>query len=59
MIDITPRSPVDEERSLMYLAGFNPMECMVSYRLNGIMTIFRKNDGTIHRINEKTHKEVP
>ena len=58
MIDITPRSPVDEERSLMYLAGFNPMECMVSYRLNGIMVI-RTKDGTIHRINEKTHKEVP
>jgi len=59
MIDITPRLPVDEEKYLMYLSGFDPLECLVSYRLNGIMTIFRKNDGTIHRIDERTHKEVP
>lgn len=59
MIDITPRAPVPEEKDLIYLAGFNPMECAVSYRLNGIMTILRRPDGTVHRIDEKTHKEVP
>ena len=59
MIEITPRPPVPEERDMMYLAGFNPMECGVSYRLNGIMVIFCRTDGTLHRIDEKTHKEVP
>ena len=58
MIDITPRDPVDEERSMMYLAGYNPMECKVVYRLNGIMVIIER-DGSFHRIDERTHKEVP
>lgn len=39
MIEITPRTPVPEERDLMYLAGFNPLEDKVSYRLNGTMVI--------------------
>ena len=59
MIEITPRLPVNEERDMMYLAGFDPTECMVSYRLNGIMTIYCMTDGTLHRIDERTHREVP
>lgn len=59
MIEITPRAPIAEERELMYLAGFNPLECAVSYRLNGIMVIYRKTDGTVHRIDERIRKEVP
>ena len=59
MIEITPRKPVKEERELMYQSGFDPTECEVAYRLHGIMTIYRKTDGTIHRIDERKHKEVP
>ena len=59
MIEITPRAPIAEERSMMYFAGFDPTECAVSYHLNGVMVIYRKTDGTLHRIDEKTRKEVP
>ena len=58
MIEITPRTPVPEERDLMYPAGFNPLEDKVSYRLNGTMVICCR-DGTVHKIDERTHKEVP
>ena len=59
MIEITPRKPVDEERQMMYLSGYDPSDCMVCYRLNGIMTIMSMSDGSIHRIDERIKREVP
>ena len=57
-ITLEPRKPVKEEREIMYAAGFDPSECLVVSRLNGIMTIYVPGVGT-SRINEVTKKEAP
>lgn len=54
MIEITPRTPVAEERDMMYRNGFNPSEMLVCYRLNGTMVICSKEDHSdLHKIKEK------
>ena len=57
-IMLEPRKPVKEERELMYQAGYDPSECLVVSRLNGIMTIYVPGAGT-SRINEVTKREMP
>ena len=59
-VAVKPRRPVKEEREIMYQAGFDPMECMVVSRLNGIMTICTRTvPSETCRIREATRTVMP
>lgn len=50
------RPPVQEERELIYICGYDPTEWRVLSRLNDIMTICRGDE--IRRLSVKKRKEI-
>lgn len=53
---LTGRLPVQEERELIYICGYDPTEWRVLSRLNDIMTICHGNE--IRRIDMRKKKEI-